>query len=267
LEKEKAVPDLARRDIKDSTFVGQAILIALEQLVPTYTPPSNFWFRLIDTGSGYAVDTNLEYRTINSIYHQSIPPEHSSIDSAYLLSHILDARADTFFSAYYMAELVTTPVCSQIIRLKHFDFLRRREINVKDIEQFKELVIPDFPSLREIINSGERSFSELFELLDQAEQFKHWLKAANPDIGLIQSYHRAATQSTWADRLPSKSIRFLLSAGLGLAADAIAPTGLGTAMGLGIGATDSLLIDRIIRGWRPSHFIEGPYRNFVANGG
>ena len=41
---------------------------------------------------------------------------------------LLDARADTFFAAYYMAEPVTVPVSSEIMRLKHFEFLRRKDV-------------------------------------------------------------------------------------------------------------------------------------------
>jgi hypothetical protein len=40
-------------------------------------------------------------------------------------------------------------------------------------------------------------------------------------------------------------------------ADLLAPTGLGTAARLGIGAADSLPLDKLLKGWRPGHFIEG----------
>ena len=197
---------------------------------------------MFDTGSGYAVDTSLDYNAINLVYHQSVPPEHSSIDAGYLLSHILDARAETFFSAYYMAELVTAPVKSDIIRLKHFDLFRRREANANEIEQFNELVLPEFPSLREIVNSGERSFSDFLKLLDEAERFKNFIQIANPDSSLVRHYQLEATKDTWAEHLPTKSVRFLVASGLGLLADAIAPTGVGTAIGLGVGAADSFLL-------------------------
>jgi hypothetical protein len=262
-EREKAILDLVRSDVRDPAFLEQAIAKTMRHLVPTYSIPKNFYFRLFDTGQGFAVETNLDFSSINQVYHQNVPIAHSSIDSSYLLSHLLEARSDSFFGAYYMAEPVTAPIYSDIIRLKHFDFLRRRDLNAREAEQFQDIIVPDFPSIRETMNQGTKTFSEFFTLLDKADKFKNWIQTTNPDVGLVQNYHRAATEKTWADRLPSKSIRFAVATGIGLAAEALLPSGLGITLGVGAGAADSLLLDRIIKGWRPNQFIEGPYREFV----
>jgi hypothetical protein len=129
-------------------------------------------FNLFNTGEGFAVDTNPSFAGINSIYHQTVPEEQTSISPAYLLSHMLEARADTFFAAYYMAEPVTAPIYSDIIKIKHFDFLRRRQANTETIEQFHDIIVPDFPSIRETLNHGGRTFAEFLTLLDKAEKFK-----------------------------------------------------------------------------------------------
>jgi hypothetical protein len=126
------------------------------------------------------------------------------------------------------------------------------------------MVVPDFPSIREAINSGERTFSDFLRLLDKADKFKSWLQRTNPDAGLVQSYHKAATEQTWADKLPTKATRFFIATGMGLALEAVAPTGLSTIAGVGIGALDALYLDRFIKGWRPNHFIEAQYKDFVA---
>jgi hypothetical protein len=176
-------------------------------------------------------------------------------------SSLLDARTDTFFAAYYMAEPVTGALSNEIMKLKHFEFLRRRESNANDVALFHELIVPEFPTIREVINSGERSMKEFLELLDEAEKFKRWLVGANPDVGLIQSYYKEAMKKTWADTLPGKAIRFTLAAATGFAATAGTGTPVG---GLGVGAANTFLIDRLLKGWRPNRFIEGPYRQFVS---
>jgi len=33
---------------------------------------------------------------------------------------------------------------------------------------------------------------------------------------------------------------------------------------MGVGALDALYLDRFIKGWRPNHFIEGQYKDFVS---
>jgi amino acid transporter len=176
---------------------------------------------------------------------------------------ILSLAANLNVFVEYLAEVVTSPVHSQIMRLKHYDFLRARDKSAAHLEVFRDVVLPDFPSIRETINSGERTISEFLKLLDQAQQFRGWLQAANPDRELLASYLRAATQSTWADNLPTKGARFAIITGMGMAVDTLLPTGLGTAAGVGLGAADALLLDKFIKGWRPNHFIEGPYKSFV----
>ncbi|WP_439402137.1 hypothetical protein ACNJYA_04810 [Bradyrhizobium sp. DASA03068] len=263
LEKEKTIPDLAREDAKDPQFIESAARAVLRYLVPEFKLPDDFYFRLINIEGQFAVDTNLDFQSINSTYRVRVPVEHSTITSAYVLSHIIDARADSFFAAYYMAELVTSPIYSDLIRLKHFEFLRRRGESLEQQAQFRDLVVPEFPTLRETINSGTRSFKEFLELLDRADKFKGWIQKANPDAGLIQSYHRAATEATWAEKIPSRSVRFVVATTLGLAAEAIAPSGIGAGLGLTVGAMDSLFLDRLIKGWRPNQFVTGPLTDFL----
>src|SRR6202011_2561752 len=102
-----------------------------------------------------------------------------SVSSEYILAHVIDARADSYFGAHYMAEIVTTPVLSDIIRLKHFDFLKRRGLNTSQIDLFQATVLPDVPTIRETINSGSRSVSDFLRLLDNAERFRPWLQNIN----------------------------------------------------------------------------------------
>jgi len=263
--KENVITDLAQQDARDQRFIRNGVLTVLRHLVPEYDIPADFRFELMDTGQGYAVDTNLNYESINSIYHKDIPVSHSTINSDFLLAHLIAARADSYFAANYMAEIVTSPVYSDLIRLKHFDFLARRSASERELVQFQDTVLSDFPRLGEAINSGQRSIKEFLELLDSAEKFRDWLATVNPDQGLIRSYYRAATEHTWADKLPTKSVRFAISAGLGMLADGVLPTGLGTAAGLAVGAADSLYLDRLIKGWRPNQFIEGAYTKFVGS--
>jgi hypothetical protein len=128
-EKERVVPDLMRADIEDNVFVQSAVKAVLTHLVPGFDPSNGFHFKVFKSlDGGYFVDTDLDFAKLNSAYHKVVPPSHSTITQSYLLAHLLDARADTFFAAYYMAEPVTVPVSSDIMRMKHFEFLRRKDV-------------------------------------------------------------------------------------------------------------------------------------------
>jgi hypothetical protein len=265
--KPDTIPALACADFADSTFVRSAASIVLKRLVPNYRLSQGFRFELFDTGQGFAVVTDLDFDAINNIYHQSVPPDQDSITSARLLSHIVDARADTYFAAEYMAELVTKPVYGDICKLKHFDCFRRRDRSAAEIELFQDVVVPELPTVREAINSRQHTVRDFIILLDRADKFKTWLSRENPDATLLQSYLQAATAKTWADKLPCKSIRFSIAGGIGLAAELFVPTGLSTLAGLAVGAFDSLLLDKVLHVWRPNQFIEGPYREFLSTEG
>jgi hypothetical protein len=260
-EQESAIVDGARADVRDASFVKQATRTTLRDLVPDYKIPDAFRFDIFDFGEPFAIVTDLDFEAINALYHKTVP--HRSLDPSFLLSRMLEARADTFFAAYYMAEPVTTPVYSDISKLKHFEFLQRRELNTHEIKQFQEVIVRDFSSIRETLNEGHRTFAEFLALLDKADKFKHWIRVTNPDVGLLGNYHRAVTENTWAERLPAKMLRFSVATGLGLIAEAIAPSGVGATLGIGVGLFDSLVLDRLAKGWRPNQFIQGPYRAFV----
>jgi hypothetical protein len=104
---------------------------------------------------------------------------------------------------------------------------------------------------------------EFLKLLDQAAKFRDWLRAENPCRELLASYVKAATEKTWADALPTKTTRWAVVTGFGVAVDIAFPTGLGTLAGIAVGALDTFFLDKLIQGWRPNHFIEGAYKEFV----
>jgi hypothetical protein len=261
-EKEKVIPDLMRADLEDQTFVHNAVRSVLVYMVPDFDENIQFTFRVFRSERGdFFVDTDLDFKRLNEAFNKVVPPEQDTLTPARILAEIQDARADTFFAAHYMAEPVTGSISSDIMKLKHFEFLRSRSANTDDIELFHELVVPEFPTIREILNSGEQSFEEFVKFLPQANKFKQFLTEANPDVGLVKSYQDEVTRKSWIETLPGKSIRFVVAAGTGLAASAM----VGPIGGLAAGVTNSFLLDRLLKGWKPNRFIQGPYKRFVLS--
>ncbi len=125
--------------------------------------------------------------------------------------------------------------------------------------------MPNARSVREVINSGERSINELFKLLDRAARFREWLAGRNPDAELVSEYLNAISSKTWAEKLPTKSIRFLLFTGGGVVLDMAFAGGIGTATGLALSTLDAFFLDKLVKGWRPSQFIEEPFRQFIKD--
>lgn len=253
------IPDLAAKDLEDPIYVRQAIEILLAQLVPEIDLPAGWRFSPIKVEDGFFVDTDLDFDLINSEYHKSVPPTHSTISPEFLLNYIQDARADISFSSHYLSEFVAAPESCLIMQLKFANLLEKRFKNAKDIELFQEIHLDNARAIRDAINEGDRSFSDFLKVLEKASKFKEWLQDAHPDERLLSEYYKAATAGTWVDRIRAKTARFALCTGAGMLVDALA----GPGVGVGVGAADAFVVGRFLKGWRPSQFIEGPLKEFV----
>jgi len=254
----------ARDDLDDNNFVHEAIRSAITILVPTYKLPPGWHFRVFKLSDGsFAVDTNLDMAAINVEHHKTTPPEHSSITADYLAAFIFDAYVGTYLASRYSAEFVHDPLCSSIMKLKYVHLLRRRDRSLNEIDLFHDLHLGG-RNIAGTIDAGERSFAEFLKVLDQASKFKAWLGTTNPDKNLITEYFEATTRETWIDRLPTKGMRWLLTTGLAAAVETLYPTGAAIAAAQGLSLADATVLDRVLKGWKPNQFVNGPLSEFVG---
>lgn len=247
------IPEAAKRDLLDIEYAKRAIREAISVMPGGCQVGDDIKFEVISSDKGMFVFTNIDLESINQRRAQSVPP-FEPLTIAHLLSSVLDARADLALASFYGGDFVTSNVTSSIIRVRYAELLRRSKLNADSRQQFTEVVLPDSPSLAEVIDSGERSFDDFFILLDRAERFKKWLKAVNPNEDLIRTYMRDVSSEDWIQRLPVKSLRYVFT----LALDAINP-----AVGLAAGFVDNFFVEKLFSGWRPNHFVSGRLSPFV----
>ena len=250
---EGGVPAAAKRDLLDVQFVAQAIRYAVMALPGGYPIADDFSVEIIDTSTGYFVFSNLDLERINRARAESTP-SLEPVTMAHLLTNILDARADLSLASFYGGDFITSATISSIIQARHAELLRRTNLNLESRRQFSEVVLPDSPSLAQVIDSGERTFADFLRLLDRASRFKDWLTQINPDEGVIRSYMRDLSSESWIQKLPIKTVRYLFT----LAIEAISPP-----TGIVVGLADNFILERLMAGWRPNHFIENRYGPFV----
>lgn len=243
----------AKRDVLDIEYAKQAMRQAIAVTQGGYVIGDDLEFEVIDTDLGFYVFTNIDMDSINRKRAQ-VTPFIEPLTIAYLLTHILNARADLALASFYGGDFVTSAVTSSIIQVQHTEILRRSMINVDSRRQFTEIVLPDSPSLAEVIDSGERSFDEFLGLLDRAARFKDWLRTVNPDEDLIRTYMRDISSEGWIQRLPVKSLRYVLT----LALDATNPIA-----GLASGFVDNFVVEKLLSGWRPNHFVSAKLSPFI----
>lgn len=181
-------------------------------------------------------------------------PVQDPINEAHLLSHILDARADLSLAAFYGGDFVSSDVTSSIIQVRYAEILNRKRLNESELTAFHHVTLPDYPSLRECIDSGQRSFNDFLILLDKATRFKEWLKAASVDEGLLRSYMAAVSKEGWIQSVPAKTARYLFTTAL----ESQFPL-IGTAAAI----ADNFIVDKLLGGWRPNHFVDSRLAPFL----
>ncbi len=259
------VTDAAVQDMSDRDYVRHAAEITLRGLIPNLNLPVGWYFEPYVEGGGIMIGTNLDFSTLNSEYHKFVSPKHSSITPEFILSHILEARADLALASRYMAEYLTNDISSLLMQEKFRDILAKRRANAEQLVLFQDLFLRGANSIRDAINQDPSRFGEYLKLLEEGKKFKDWLRGKNPDAKLLAEYHRAATNNTWLEKLPTRTVRFALFVGMGLLTEAFVPTGLAAASAIGLSAADYFLIDNVIKGWRPNQFVEGPVADFLKD--
>ena len=248
------VTEAAKRDLLDITYTKQAIRRTLALSPGGYDPGESFKFDVIDTDIGMHVFTDIDFLAINA-RRAGLPSPPDPLTIAHLLSTIQDARADIALASHYGGDFVTSEVASAIIRVRHEELLRRASLNQESRQQFAEVVLPDTPRLAEVIDSNERTFAEFLALLDRADRFKRWLHSVNPDEGLVRTYLRDVSSESWINSLPTKGARYVITQAL----DATNPV-----IGLVAGIVDNFLIEKLLGGWRPNHFVSKALGPFVS---
>jgi hypothetical protein len=253
----------ALEDFADEAYVYAVTRETLGQLAPEYAP-GDFVLDVVREGAEVRLNSDIDFDKANQSLHLHIPPDVTSLGGASLLAQMLEVRGDLFLAAHYSAELATSRLTSSLVRLRLHNATRGIGSGRREIDIFHEAVLDGVHSVRDSINSGAASFTDLLNLLESAGRFREWLTGADFDEGLVRAYYEELEKPSWVQKLPVKAMRWVVvtSAAIGLAP--FGPGGL--IAGAGLAGFDSLLLEKLARGWRPSQFVEDAYRKFGPTG-
>jgi hypothetical protein len=261
----------AASDLTDNSFVRSSIVKILSIIAPDLTLPMNWRFSVQFVGSQhagqpqFAIDTNLNFEAVNSVFHQRVPASFASLSPAYLLTHICSAREAQYISATHMSELIMDSSTSEVMRLRHLELMKKRDRQVLEMDLFQDMVLPGNRDIRGAINGGQRSFAEFITVLDKASKFKSFIASQNPDKALLDSFYSEVRKTDWISSLPIRATRFVFCTGLGLAVDSLLPTGgIATLTSIGYSLFDATILETIMKGWRPNQFIDNQLAPFVS---
>jgi hypothetical protein len=255
--------DGARRSILDQTYLQDATRIILDELTPEAKTGERPIFETELRDSGILVHTNIDFVQLNKIYHQRVSPSHSSLTPAYILSLLLEVEKELYFSSSNLSELATSNLSSRLAEAKIDYTLAKSTQSRSKLNGFTEFLFHDAKAIREAVNTNKIDRDDLVKVLVDSKKFKAWLSEIQPSNDLIREYHKAVTHTPVLDKLPSKTMRWTLFTGLGIAADVLIGGGLGTATGVTVGALDTFLLSRLRLGWKPNQFIEEGVGNLI----
>lgn len=239
----KGVLRAAMEDVQDKDFLHEATRCVLAKYGVN---AGAFRFETAQTAGGLHVVTDLDFAKLKSV-NENLTPAH-------VLTETLSARADLTIAAHYGGEFRTSALTSEIIQIRYAEVLRRAGISAKELTEFQRIVVPNYPTIKEVIDGGSKSFEEFLEVLEKARRFRRFLVNINPDAKLVGEYFAEVTAEGWINRLPTKAIRYVI----GIAIEAAVPLA-----GLVYSGADAFLMDRVLGGWKPSHFVDKQLKPFL----
>ncbi|MEH2570019.1 hypothetical protein [Bradyrhizobium sp. AZCC 2289] len=250
------VPTLGRKDICDPYIAREVARISL---VNYGIPEEEIKFSRLDVlpldSFKFGIATDIDFNHLRRFLPES---ERASFGPNNLFPAISDARFDIGLAARYNAAFVGSEKNEAITSM-----MLQRSFGVRFAPDESKRQIYDFisvavPSIREVINTGERSPEDFIKLMQKASAFQKWLREQNPDANLVTEMLREKARVDWLESLPAKMMRFGLFTSAGMLADYFAPGS--SAM---TGAIDTFLVERLGKGWRPHYFVESHLRSFL----
>jgi hypothetical protein len=250
---------LGRNDVSDPEFAREVARFAL---LRKGIPPEEIVFTFINilplNENRFAISTDINFDKLRRFLPES---DRAAFGQQDLFPVISDVRFDIRISASMNAALVGNEAHQTITNMLLQKTLGANFDPGKVQRQIYDYLSVATPSVREVINSGERTPAEFLQLMDKAETFRTWLAQQNPSADLVREMLREKTQVDWLESLPVKAVRFGLFTGGGMLADLAAP-----GSSVAIGAIDSFLIDRLKKHWRPHYFVENGLKRFLDSG-
>jgi len=213
----------------------------------------------------FRVETDIDFHEANLSYHKRVPATDATLTTAFLMAHVVNVETNLLVAARFGGELAIDEANADLVRLNVNDVVRASRPGREQVQAFQDLVFDDSRAIGEAVRDGRCSIADVLAVLPEAKRFHQWIRRDDVTPDVVKAYFREATASTWIDRLPAKSARWSIFTATGVLLDAAGAGGLGTAAGVAAGAFDTFLLDRLLKGWKPTQFVD-QMRTLVERG-
>lgn len=218
--------------------------------IPEYNVPLDLIFEIekdsvhvmpFDT---YSINSNIDIELINKIRSQK--GINYPFDYAGFILALMESRGDNYIAGQFESETVTDKEYSSLIGLQLNDAVQKFVKSEEQIELFNQCILTKCPSVGQAFLNKTIKGKNLVKLLVQGDKFREWLKTVPLDSNLINKYIEEVTRETLADKKWVNGIRFAVTQIFGFM----------PIVGNVVSAIDTFLIDKLLKGWKPNHFID-----------
>lgn len=244
------IKDHIVNDFFNKQYIQNAIPQLLKLSVPEYTIPQDLIFEIeedtkqIMPFETYSINSNIDVDLINKIRSEkgiSYP-----FDYAGFMLALMESRGDNYIAGQFESELVTDKDYSSLIGLQLTDAIQKSLRSEEQINLFNEHILTEYPSIGDAFINRTISGKELIKLLVEGDKFREWLKNVPIDSNLINKYIEEITKETLADKKWIKGTRFAVTQLFGLI----------PVVGNIVSGIDTFLVEKLLKGWKPNHFID-----------
>lgn len=253
----KGILEEIKEDLNDKTYLAKAIASTIKFWNPDNSPTFNdinaAYYQAGEFGpfKAHKLETNIDFS------------KYQNVSASGIILNIAEARGDIHIASHFNSEIADKPIYSSLIQDRFNSIFDKFEKSEKGISGFQEVILPDYKPIGATLRNKEKPFRDFIEILDKADKFREWLDKVGDDKNIIAEYHKAVTTETWADKLPTKGVRFAVFTTAGIVLDALITGGIGTIAGVALGAGDTFVIDKLIKGWKPNQFIDDELKEFL----
>lgn len=250
----------ARKQLWESGMLRSLLVHWLKNVLPD-DPHFHADIRLTswELARALQISTSVDFDDVTDALRRAYGPSDrfEGLNIAHFLGYALDAYVDMHYAANTNADIAKTAFGSPILEQLALHSLRAMEARVAEIHDFQHHILNDTYAISEAINSGEKSLEEFVPIIEKSRLFKKWLAQKDPDVSLISAYVADVTKDTWAEKLPVKAVRW------GIFTSASKLTEILGGSGIVVEAIDALVVDKLLKGWRPNQFIDQRLKKFL----
>jgi hypothetical protein len=255
VEPDDSIANWVRASLQDPAFVEMAAGTILGYYAPGVST-AGLRFDPVDAADNrIRIDTNADFNAVTAEYQATNPGTDVVINAPHVLADMMRVSEELFFAGLLGCDAATDPLTADLSGAQALALIKRHQAAAASLDHLLATVAANgVVSISELVNSGQKSIADVIELMEHGEPFRKWLQDREPTEDVVRAYVLAQTEQRWTGRLPIRVARFGFFTGVGTLVSG--PAGVATAAG------DAFLIDRLLRGWRPANFVNGPLDRF-----